>query len=668
MRAARRSAAARPAAVKRPAPLVTRDVGIRRLVLAGPLLLILLLACTPGVGAREDLGRHLLLGRIITTELAVPHVNRLTYTHPDFPFVDHHWLSEVWLYALHHVVGLNGLIVWEAVTMTAALGIALLTVPPSAGLGAYWLAGILAAVILGYRADLRPELFTFVGVALYGWLFERLRRSDDRRLRLAVLLVGLLWANLHIYFIFGIGMAGAFLLERWWADRSRAARWREAAWFGALVLVSCIGPNGIAGLLYPFRIFANYGMAVSENRPPLELARTVLNPMLLALPLFSLATLGAILRLWWHLGSATTARLGAVVVALAGLVAAWTMARSVPLLALTGLPVIGAALSTLPRPRAPAARWAARAVLVAVALLNAWLIHGAIDGWYSRVFPAPIYPTPTGFEDETRYGRLRELAERHGLRGPVFTDYDVGSLVEYELFPEPGYVDNRPEAFPTAFWRTEYEPALELGAAWKRIQAERGFNAVIVSMAVGEEFIRALRRRPEWVLVLVDENGMVFVRNDPRNRAIIDALAYDPRRLDAYEADLAARIAALPGLPWWRRNVETERLVYRVYGLVCIDETARVWPHLERLHALYPDYQLVHELMRVAAPPAQQARVREVLRARAAWPVSANQVMAWANVLAAENRLDETRTVLRRGRLFFPLSNELREAVARLGN
>jgi hypothetical protein len=282
------------------------------------------------------------------------------------------------------------------------------------------------------------------------------------------------------------------------------------------------------------------------------------------------------------------------------------------------------------------------------------------------VFPAPIYPTPTGFEDETRYGRLRELAQSYGLTGPVFTDYDVGSLVEYELYPEPGYVDNRPEAFPGAFWRTEYQPALTLGAEWERIQQRRAFNTVIVSMAVGENFIGALRRRPEWVLVLVDENGVVFVRNDPRNRPLIEALAYDARRLDIYEADLAARIAALARLPWWRRNVEAERVVYRVYGLVCIGETRRVWPYLERLHAMYPDYQLVHELMRVAVPPAHAAEVQRLMRARARWPVTVNEVIGWGNVLASEGRFDEARAVLRRGQLFFPLSNDLRDGLARI--
>ena len=90
---------------------------------AGVLLLMALIAWTPGVSFTEDLGRHLLLGRIISEQHAVPRTNLLTYTYPDFPFVNHHWLSEVFLYHAHRLVGLNGLIVWKAIMLAGTLSL-----------------------------------------------------------------------------------------------------------------------------------------------------------------------------------------------------------------------------------------------------------------------------------------------------------------------------------------------------------------------------------------------------------------------------------------------------------------------------------------------------------------------------------------------------------------
>jgi len=134
-----------------------------------------LLAFTPGISFLEDLGRHLLLGRIILEQGHVPQSNLLTYTWPDYPFINHHWLSEVVFYVLHRAAGLNGLIILKAALMAGVLMLALRTVRPGRLSARYLLTAVLAAVGLGFRAHIRPELFTFLGVALYAWIFERWR-------------------------------------------------------------------------------------------------------------------------------------------------------------------------------------------------------------------------------------------------------------------------------------------------------------------------------------------------------------------------------------------------------------------------------------------------------------------------------------------------------------
>jgi hypothetical protein len=672
---------------------------LRILALLGPLILMLALACTPGISFTEDLGRHLLLGRIICEQHAVPRTNCLTYTHPDFPFVNHHWLSEVILYLLHRTVGLNGLIVWKMVMLTGALGLAMWTCRPwdrareaaggtdagpsvpafgrTATVSLYWLAGILAAVMMGFRSHIRPELFTYLFVAVYGWLFERIR-NGARWPRWAILPLACLWANAHIYFIFGVGMAAAFALERWLEKRSRNALFWEAAWLGAIVLAGCVNPNGGKGFLYPFSIFTNYGIDITENASPLSYWRSVLNPMLLALPLLSLLGLVGLargVRMSLRTGSRLPPRLANHLIMLAALAATWKMARSVPLLALTALPVIGAWLQ---EKREGASHVEVRVSgvgrivsalsltwTILVVALNLWLLHGVLEGGYNRVFPSPVGPTPFGFDREERYGRLRALAEQGGLRGPVFSDYNLGSLVEYELYPQKGYVDNRPEAFPAAFWREEYVPALALADGWDLICEKRKINAVIVSLpGVREAYVREMMRRPAWVLVHLDELCAVWVRNTEENNLLISRHSFMKYPgLHAYERQLAERLLALPDVPWWRRQVEADRIVYGLYGLVCIGQEPRVWPYLWQLHRMYPDYQVVHELLRVTAPRDQFARIEPALAARARWPLAAKQVLDWASHLAAAGRADDAYRALIRGRFFFPLSPVLRDAV-----
>src|SRR3989338_2810132 len=52
-----------------------------------------------------DIGRHIGLGEIIWETKEVPKVNLLSFTAPDFPFVNHHWLSEVIFYGIYSLGG-----------------------------------------------------------------------------------------------------------------------------------------------------------------------------------------------------------------------------------------------------------------------------------------------------------------------------------------------------------------------------------------------------------------------------------------------------------------------------------------------------------------------------------------------------------------------------------
>jgi len=350
------------------------------------------------------------------------------------------------------------------------------------------------------------------------------------------------------------------------------------------------------------------------------------------------------------------------------------MARSTPLLALAALPVMGAALTPPTGEPAeeslegegqavrkfPPGRVLSLAVPALALVLNLWLIQGIVSGWYVRVFPSPIGPTPFGFENEERFGRLRRLAEGGGLPGPVFSDFKIGSLVEYQIYPEPGYVDNRPEAFPGAFWRTEYNPALALGKDWERVRDARGFNTVIVSLiGVKEFFIQEMMRRPAWALVHLDELAAVWVRRNEGNRAIVESVDFSPAWVDEYEGKLSRMIDALSDAPWWRRQIETKWAVHGLYSLISIGEYSRAWPHLWKLHLAYPDYQIVHELMRVTVPRDEQDKVIPVIKRRAHWPLAVKQVLDYGGYLVRTGELQEARKVFRRGRLFFPLADAL---------
>ena len=65
----------------------------------------------PVYSITQDLGRHLKTGEIILNTYSVPKTNIFSYTYPNSPFINHHWLSEVIYFTLFQKIGFNGLLI-----------------------------------------------------------------------------------------------------------------------------------------------------------------------------------------------------------------------------------------------------------------------------------------------------------------------------------------------------------------------------------------------------------------------------------------------------------------------------------------------------------------------------------------------------------------------------
>jgi hypothetical protein len=185
---------------------------------------------------------------------------------------------------------------------------------------------------------------------------------------------------------------------------------------------------------------------------------------------------------------------------------------------------------------------------------------------------------------------------------------------------------------------------------------------IVLSLTASKPFLRALGDRPAWVLVHTDELYAVLVRNDPRNAAVIEARGDRARLAERLAAGIAVRLDALDRLPWWRRGVESDVLVFELYALTVITEPGYAVPLIQALYARYPDYRMLHEVMYVSGG-FPMTEIRPIRAHNARWPTSVKQVLDWANTLVQEGNPREALAVLQRGRWFFPLSPVLRDAV-----
>ncbi|KPA13528.1 conserved hypothetical protein, membrane [Candidatus Magnetomorum sp. HK-1] len=639
------------------------DIIIKYASIIGPVFIILLLSCSPGVSFEEDLGRHILLGKITVETLSVPDTNLLTHTHPDYPFVNHHWFSEVLLYLIHKMFGFNGLIIWKMIIMTLCFFIALRTITKGQNHLLIWFSGLLAAMILGARTHIRPELITFLCVALYSLFIEKLRNNETWP-RWAVFPVALFWANCHIYFIFGVGMLGAFALEQMLISKDKRTVRYEMTWIAGIILISCINPSTYEGFLFPFKIFSNYAIDVIENKSTFYFLSGSYNPMLISIPIMALIVIiASIATVIKNIKDRTFIHTATIIIALTALLATQKMIRSAPLLSLTGMIIIAQApIPCIINPKIKIMG------AVIVLLLNVLICYSIIEGSYFRVFPNPMKPQPRGFADETRFNRLREIDKKYGIPENIFNDYN-GSLIEYELYPKKSYADNRPEAFPGEFWRAECSPAFMLGKEWDLVVEKRNIQTVIAAItAVSQVFIRELINSPKWVLIHLDDLHAVFVKNVPQNATIIKGLAFTQQRIEAHVKHISKLLMDLPQVPWYKRQVAVSDISFYMHGVNVIGKENLIWPYIYQFYKLYPDFESIHEMMVASAPPYAIPELETIISQKAKWPLGIHKVMRWGSHLIAKNRRDEALQVYKRARFFFPFSAEIRSAIDQIND
>ena len=130
------------------------------------------------------------------------------------PWVAYSWLFEILVYALFTKLGLMGILVF---TVSMSLLIALVLHGALRRAGLPFIAEVFfVAVALGAMSSLispRPWLFSILFFTVELFILFHVRRTDKIAPLLALPPLFVLWANLHIQFIYGLAVLGLFLVE-----------------------------------------------------------------------------------------------------------------------------------------------------------------------------------------------------------------------------------------------------------------------------------------------------------------------------------------------------------------------------------------------------------------------------------------------------------------------
>ena len=457
--------------------------------------------------ADNDLWGHVLFGRDILAAGAIPRVDTYSYTAAGRPWVDHEWLAQVAMASAYAHAGSAGLLWLKLAAAVATCVLLLAMIRRRTAVPEIWGGlGMLTIAVLARGFAIRPQIFTYCGVALTLWLIDRSQRQRPLALW-AFPAVFLVWANVHGGFALGLAILGLFVAAE--CLRTRALAVQPLLVLSASTAVTALNPYGMTLLAYiwselsrPHPITEWQPVAVADVSHLVFFAMAGL--FVVTLPFF---------RGWRTHGWQP-------VLALITGVLALRSQRHTPVFALCAVTPLAAQLDEALRWFTRRSTFTLSAVsrrVIAVALVGVVTLQLALtglrwqrDGW-QIVFDPGEYPVAA----------VRAL-RRAGVHANLVVPLDWGESVLWHLTPNVKVsLDGR---FATVF--PDDVVYMNLGfftgaTGWRRLLDDYPTDAALVPAGS----LSPILRQSNWERVYSDRVAEVYVRTD---RAAAMQLTYEP--------------------------------------------------------------------------------------------------------------------------------------------
>jgi hypothetical protein len=382
-----------------------------------------------------DIWWHMRAGEWVLQNHAVPHTDWLSTAGQGKPWVLYSWMFDALVAALYRVFGLFGPIILYPVVMAVMISVALWVLVAELGLG-FWQRTLVTAASLLALAPIcspRPGLFSALFLATELALVLHSRRTNSVVPICALPLLFLVWANIHVQFVYGLFVLGLFVLEPGmepWLHRTSGLREFQRRRIGALELV--FGLSVTATLINPYFLgLYKVVVGLATQRGQYQYISELQPPTFRSLN--SIIELCIIVAAWAVLALRRNFRWVPTTFLLVGTVFALRTVRDVWFGVL-------AAVIALAWPKrkfevhSVHERWP---VVAATALL---VVTGSV--LIGKTHPLRQRELWKDTADEFPVAAVEYIKNKH-LSGPLFNDWNWGGFLTWALPEIPVYVDSR---------------------------------------------------------------------------------------------------------------------------------------------------------------------------------------------------------------------------------
>src|SRR3989344_4092584 len=468
-----------------------------------------------------DLGRHIRNGEMILNgQTDVFYKNFYSYTFPDYPFINHHWLTGVVFFLVYETGGFSALSIFFGFISLVTVLLFLDTARMLSNIFIAVATGLILLPLLTYRNEIRPEIFSYLFTGIFLWVLTIFSLKKINKKWLLILpLVSILWVNLHIYFFFGqfiLGVFGLNFLVKWIFVKDKTAKNNflyllliGSFSLGALLL----NPFGFKNIIHPFNIYGNYGYRVLEEQNLFFLERVIKLPIINYFKLiFGILILSWTYIIFKNFRKLKNISLINLIFTLVFSYLGWIMLRNITFFALFSLVLISANFKNLTEElkKSPSLKF-----ILAIVL-------GCFLFFLLMLLPAQLQERHFGLGTPENTNASAKFFKENSLKGPIFNNYDIGGYLIFELYPQGKvFVDNRPEVYPKDFLQDELVKSQEDSSKWEALDKKYNFNTIFFYRLDltpwAQSFLISRVKDPNWAPVYVDQGTIIFIKRTEEN-------------------------------------------------------------------------------------------------------------------------------------------------------
>ncbi|MBN1295336.1 tetratricopeptide repeat protein [bacterium] len=469
-----------------------------------------------------DMGFHLRAGQWMIEHRTWPETDILTYTVPDHPYVDMHWLYQVTAWTVYSIGGDCLYVLFHGACVLIAFGLTTRQAMLRNGSPHFVTALLLlSAAASDHRFSVRPEVISWIHLVLVIDILERYTVKRSSSIFLLPIIM-MLWVNTQGVFILGLGAITCYLIDNLVRHRRFDRRFWTAA--AASVLATGINPYGLDGVSFPFILATRlsganrFAASIGEFLSPWSLNPLDMQHGILFMVWSYYIVTGIVLLLFVTTLRHRSLRHGLLLV-MTGVLAAQAI-RNIPLFCLVAIPVAAEAArdasATGPwiRFRRFVPAWittCGRPLLLIISIL--FILTIMTNSWY--VLSGRVDRIGCRIENTFLPVQAAAFLSRESLDGRILNELRYGGYLAWQ-WQRPVFIDGRLEVMEHAFFQ-EYELARRFQSPWSLVTRWHPDIAVFGYRSTPGWFDQFYAAR-EWRLIHWDPEAVVFARDGIADR------------------------------------------------------------------------------------------------------------------------------------------------------